>query len=54
VDIASCRLQHLMREARDAVAGVLENCSLVSLAGPERKRQAASRTTRATISPRRS
>jgi Rrf2 family protein len=54
VDIASCRLQHLMRQARDAVAEVLENCSLVSLAGPERKRQAASRTTRATISPRRS
>ena len=31
VRIESCRLQHLMREARDAVAGVLENCSLASL-----------------------
>jgi Rrf2 family protein len=53
VDIASCRLQHLMREARDAVAGVLENCSLASLAAP-RKRQPASRSTRAAISARRS
>ncbi|MDR3532149.1 MAG: Rrf2 family transcriptional regulator [Rhodopila sp.] len=32
-DIRSCRMQHLMRKARDAVAGVLENCSLLSLAG---------------------
>ena len=32
VDIESCRLQHLMRAARDAVAGVLENCSLARLA----------------------
>lgn len=31
-DIASCRLQHVMRRARDAVAEVLENCSLASLA----------------------
>jgi Rrf2 family protein len=54
LDIASCRLQHLMRQARDAVAGVLENCSLASLAAPERKRQPTSRITRATISPRRS
>jgi len=54
IDIASCRLQHLMREARDAMAEVLENCSLASLAAPDRKRQPASRTTRATISPRRS
>jgi Rrf2 family protein len=53
VDIESCRLQHLMREARDAVAEVLENCSLATLAAP-RKRQAKSRTTRATISARRS
>lgn len=35
VDIAVCRLQHLMREARDAVAGVLENCSLARLAAGE-------------------
>jgi Rrf2 family protein len=53
-DVASCRLQHLMRQARDAVAEVLENCSLDSLAAPDRKRQPASRKTRATISPRRS
>jgi Rrf2 family protein len=32
VDVKSCRLQHLMRQARDAVAGVLENCSLATLA----------------------
>ena len=31
-DISSCRIQHLMREARDAVANVLENCSLSNLA----------------------
>jgi Rrf2 family protein len=31
-DIATCRLQHVMRRARDAVAEVLENCSLASLA----------------------
>jgi Rrf2 family protein len=31
-DIKSCRIQHLMRQARDAVADVLENCSLISLA----------------------
>jgi Rrf2 family protein len=53
VDIASCRLQHLMREARDAVAGVLENWSLTSLAVSGKKRQPASRTTRATMSARR-
>jgi Rrf2 family protein len=52
VDIASCRLQHLMREARDAVAGVLENYSLASLAAPG-KRQPASRTTQAIMSARR-
>jgi Rrf2 family protein len=32
-DIGTCRMRHLMREARDAVANVLENCSLLSLAG---------------------
>ena len=53
VDIAACKLQHLMREARDAVAGVLENCSLAELAATE-KRQAPSRRTRATSSARRS
>jgi Rrf2 family protein len=32
VDIRKCRLQHLMQQARDAVADVLENCSLAELA----------------------
>jgi Rrf2 family protein len=31
VDIQQCRLQPLMRKARDAVAGVLENCSIADL-----------------------
>ena len=53
VDIAACRLQRLMREARDAVADVLENYSLAELAAP-RRRQPVSRRTRATISARRS
>ena len=48
-DIATCRLQHLMRKARDAVADVLENCSLAELAQPPRQRK-----TRATTSARRS
>jgi Rrf2 family protein len=30
-DMKSCRMQHLMREARDAVANVLENFSLFKL-----------------------
>jgi Rrf2 family protein len=37
VDVESCRLRHLMRQARDAVAGVLENCSLASLAMPGKR-----------------
>ena len=32
VVVEDCRLQHLMRRARDAVADVLERCSLESLA----------------------
>ena len=32
VVVEECRLQHLMRRARDAVAHVLEQCSLESLA----------------------
>ena len=32
VDIKICRLQHVMKTARDAVAAVLENCSLADLA----------------------
>jgi Rrf2 family protein len=34
-DVKTCRLRHLMREARDAVAAVLENHSLSSLAWPD-------------------
>lgn len=33
VDVATCRLQALMREARNAVAGVLEARSIAELAG---------------------
>ncbi len=36
VDVKKCRLQSLMQEARDAVAGVLESCSLEQLAGKSR------------------
>lgn len=36
VEVRKCRLQPLMQEARDAVAGVLENCSLTQLAGKPR------------------
>ncbi|HUD59061.1 MAG TPA: Rrf2 family transcriptional regulator [Acetobacteraceae bacterium] len=42
VDIKLCRLQPLMRQARDAVAAVLENCSLASMVArqPKKKRVA--------------
>ena len=38
VEVKKCRLQPLMRQARDAVAGVLENCSLAQLSGKPRVR----------------
>jgi Rrf2 family protein len=38
VDVRKCRLQPLMQEARDAVADVLENCSLSQLAGKPKAR----------------
>ncbi len=41
VDISECRLQPLMQQARDAVAEILENCSLAQLAS--RPRSKASR-----------
>jgi Rrf2 family protein len=43
VDMKSCRLQPLMRETRNAVAAVLENRSLASMAGgvPQAKRTVA-------------
>jgi Rrf2 family protein len=34
-DVNACRLRHLMREARDAVADVLESRSLADLAWPD-------------------
>jgi Rrf2 family protein len=40
VSIKTCRLQHLMRRARDAVASVLENCSLAELAAMPTNQQA--------------
>ena len=36
VDISKCRLQPLMQQARDAVASVLESCSLAELASTQR------------------
>jgi len=60
VAIEECRLQHLMRQARDAVAGVLENSSLASLTVPQRRQKRAAgtaaqpRNTAATMSARRS
>jgi Rrf2 family protein len=33
VDVASCRIRHVMLRARDAVAGVLDGCSIEELAG---------------------
>jgi Rrf2 family protein len=38
VEVRKCRLQPLMQEARDAVAGVLENCSLAQLSGKPKAR----------------
>jgi Rrf2 family protein len=38
VDISVCRLQPLMQQARDAVAEVLENCSLAQLASQPRSK----------------
>jgi Rrf2 family protein len=34
VEIGRCPLRPLMQQARDAIAGILENCSLAQLAGP--------------------
>jgi Rrf2 family protein len=39
VEVKKCRLQPLMQEARDAVAGVLENRSLAQLSRPPKVRQ---------------
>jgi len=43
VEIRTCRLQPLMQQARDAVAAVLENCSLSSLAASRTPRKGSSR-----------
>jgi Rrf2 family protein len=48
VAVSKCRLQPVMQQARDAVAAVLEQCSLASLANapaPPRRRAAVSRGT---------
>jgi len=38
VDVQTCQLRFVMRQARDAAAGVLESCSLADiLAGPDPK-----------------
>ncbi len=39
VDVQSCRLRHLMRRARDAVASVLEDCTLADLTAEGTKAQ---------------
>jgi Rrf2 family protein len=44
VEIEACRLQHLMRRARDAVAGVLESSSLASLVAPSKRPKRITRT----------
>jgi Rrf2 family protein len=46
VDVSECRLRPLMQQARDAVAEVLENCSLAQLAktqAPEKPRASGRR-----------
>jgi Rrf2 family protein len=45
VDVKKCRLQPLMQEACDAVADVLENCSLSQLAGKPKARADAIKAT---------
>ena len=57
VAVSVCRLQPVMRQARDAVAAVLEQCSLATLVNapsPQRRRRSAravSRETAATRAP---
>jgi DNA-binding IscR family transcriptional regulator len=41
VDISLCRLQPVMQQARNAVANVLENCSLAQLARNTKRRPPA-------------
>jgi Rrf2 family protein len=48
VDISVCRLQPLMQQARDAVAAVLENCSLAQLASTQRSSKSRSTGHKAT------
>lgn len=51
VDISECRLQPLMQQARDAIAGVLENCSLAELAHTQQSGKKRPRKRRAAASP---
>jgi Rrf2 family protein len=47
VEIGLCRLQPVMQQARNAVADILENCSLAQLAGnKERPQQVKAKPTR--------
>ena len=51
VDISECRLQPLMQQARDAVAEVLESCSLAQLSStrrPSKSRPSAGKAAAAT------
>ncbi|HTI83631.1 MAG TPA: Rrf2 family transcriptional regulator [Acetobacteraceae bacterium] len=50
VDISECRLQPLMQQARDAIAGVLENCSLAELARTHQTSKKRQRKRRETAS----
>jgi len=53
IDVRTCRLRHVMLRARDAVAGVLEGCSLAELAhAPARHVAAAARARRSAPRPR--
>lgn len=50
-DLATCRIRSLMQKARDAVAGVLEDCSLADLAGAPDGQLAPARATGAQTPP---
>ena len=47
-DIRTCQLQRLMQKARDAVAGVLENCSLAEISA---KKKSNARMRYSAVSP---
>jgi len=45
-DIRTCQLQSLMQKARDAVAGVLENCSLADISAKKPSRRSSYASTK--------